>query len=228
MAGLLKMVQKEHDAKNAAVDQHNAGVDAAVRQASQANDPYHEHKISLRRHNEETKARFEAAQQVIAPQKFNKQTEIDTKGMDVIDEDDLGCYCEMLADLLDESDKGLPSKLMGEIKAQQGKFSVGGLKPLMKTQSAAVDNIGAFSIVQVACAWKGKTIAIHYIQKGIGWTMVAGEAQPNIDQMTVYHQYRAVQELISELEAGKIRDDKPWPAKLERSKMEKREKYGLM
>lgn len=223
------MVQKDADAKNAAADvadRQRADV-VAANQAAAANDPYDQHKRELRAHQQDKKSRYDAAAAVVAPSKFNKVTEIDTRGMDVIEAADLAEYCESLADLIDETDpKGLKGKLVAEVQAQRGNFKVGGLQPLMKTQAVAVESMGAFSIVQLASAWKGDTIAIHYIQKGIAWTMMPGEASPNIDQMTVFHQYRAVEALIDEM--GPVGVIKPLPPPgPPRVKVEKREKFGL-
>jgi len=95
---------------------------------------------------------------------------------------------------------------------------------LTRTDAVGAESGGAFAVLQLACAWKEDTVAIHYIQQGRAWQMPEGEDSPALEVMTAYHQQKCVQALCDEIAASA---GKPLPPKVKRAQLKAFEKYGI-
>jgi hypothetical protein len=82
----------------------------------------------------------------------------------------------------------------------------------MRTDAFGGQGSGCFSLVQVAAAWNGNSVSIHYIQKGCTWQMQPGTLAPDLAIMVNFYQYKAVESLMAALQGGTSRWAPPAPA----------------
>jgi hypothetical protein len=161
-----------------------------------------EHIAMLKTYIETNQDKFRRRRDEVARIDLSKTVEIDEKGTAVIDEGNLVDYCESLATIFDEEEPGLAKKLEQEIRLQKVTFGSGILQPLVKTNIVGVDNVGAFSVVQVCATWNKNQIEVKYSQMGRSWSVPRGQPSPQTEVMLDYYQYKAAGTMLELLGAA--------------------------